>query len=227
MSIDWKKAQAALGVTADGAPGRKTYGALLARAAARTADTAIDSMAQALAQYADDFGQDATPARLAEFVAQIEHETGGFRRFVENLNYTTAAGVQRTWPSRFPTLASAQTCVRNPEALANKVYARPKEGNTQPGDGFRYRGRGALQLTFRNNYRRFGELLDLPLEANPDLAADPAVSVRIALEFFKLGRVNAAIDKGDFREARRITNGGALGLEDVAATRKRLLAVLS
>lgn len=225
--IDWKKAQARLGVLADGQPGRKTYAALLASAAATTVTTAIDTMAAALAQYAPTFGQDATPSRLAEFVAQIEHETGGFRRFVENLNYTSAAGLQRTWPSRFPTAESARPFVRNPEGLANKVYARPKEGNTQPGDGFRYRGRGALQLTFRNNYRRFGELLDLPLEANPDLAADPGVSVRIALEFFKLGRVNSVIDQGNFREARRITNGGALGLEEVAAVRKRLLAVLA
>ena len=92
--------------------------------------------------------------------------------------------------------------------------------------GWRYRGRGALQLTFRNNYRHFGQLLGIDLEGNPDLAADPAVSVLIALQFFKAGKVNAAIDQGDFREARRITNGAALGLEEVARLRAQALAFL-
>lgn len=225
MTIDWPRAQTRLGVTPDGIDGPITYSALLAHVAGRPVDSVIKSMGGMLAAKAKSYGM-TTPARLAEFVAQICNETGGFRRFVENLNYSAEA-LRRTWPSRFPTLASAKAIERNPQAIANKVYARPSEGNTQPGDGWRYRGRGALQLTFRNNYRRFGKLLGLDLEGNPDMAADPATSVLIALEFFKLGKVNQAVDRGDFREARRITNGGAIGLEEVARLRRRALEVLA
>lgn len=185
----------------------------------------VKAMARSFAAHAPAYGQDSTKPRIAEFVAQIANETGGFTKFEENLNYRAERIVQ-VWPSRVPTLAAAAPLAHNPEALANVVYNRPKEGNTQPGDGWRYRGRGALQLTFRNNYRRFGQALGMDLENNPELAADPAVSVQIALEFFKAGNVNAAIDRGDFREARRITNGGAVGLENVAALRAKALEAL-
>lgn len=201
------------------------YVPLFATVAGRAADDVIRAMARSFARHAPAFGQDGSKARIAEFVAQISNETGGFTKFHENLNYT-AKRIREVWPSRVTTDAQAAGLANNPEALANVVYARPNEGNTQPGDGWKYRGRGALQLTFRNNYRHFGQLTGLPLEAQPDLAADPAASVLIALQFFKVGKVNAAIDRGDFREARRITNGGELGLEEVARLRARALAQL-
>ena len=185
----------------------------------------VAAMARSFAAHAPAYGQDSSKPRIAEFVAQIANETGGFRVFSENLNYS-AARIREVWPARVKTMAEAQRLARNPEALANVVYQRASMGNTQPGDGWRYRGRGALQLTFRNNYRLFGQHLGIDLEGKPDLAADPAVSVQIALEFFKVGNVNRAIDRGDFREARRITNGAALGLEEVARLRARALAVL-
>lgn len=185
----------------------------------------VEAMARSFAAHAPAFGQDKSKARIAEFVAQIANETGGFRVFSENLNYRAERIVQ-VWPARVPNLTAAAPLAHNPEALANVVYQRASMGNTQPGDGWRYRGRGALQLTFRNNYRLFGQHLGIDLEGNPDLAADPAVSVQIALEFFKVGNVNAAIDRGDFREARRITNGAALGLEEVARLRAKALQVL-
>ncbi|AGH48779.1 glycoside hydrolase family protein [Sphingomonas sp. MM-1] len=223
--IDWKRAQQRLGVAADGVPGPITMTALLAFVAGRAADDAIRAMGAMLAKQAAGYGM-TTPERLAEFVAQICNETGGFRRFVENLNYSAEA-IQRTWPSRFPTLASAAPFARNPEKLANRVYDRASEGNTQPGDGWRYRGRGALQLTFRGNYRRFGQALGLPLEDAPDLAANPATSVLIALHFWRLGKVNDAVDAHDYRRARRIANGGYIGLEEVARLRVRALGVLA
>jgi putative chitinase len=83
-----------------------------------------------------------------------------------------------------------------------------------------------LQLTGRAAYKRFGDLTGLPLEGNPSLAADPADSIVIALAFFKDRGVNAAIDRGDFREARRLTNGGSIGLENVAALRAKALEAL-
>jgi len=184
----------------------------------------VTGMARSFAAHAPSYGQDSSKPRIAEFVAQIANETGGFRVFSENLNYS-AKRLREVWPNRVSPALAAQIA-HNPEAIANVVYQRASMGNTQPGDGWRYRGRGALQLTFRNNYRLFGQHLGIDLEGKPDLAADPAVSVQIALEFFKVGKVNAAIDRGDFREARRITNGAALGLEEVARLRARALAVL-
>lgn len=195
----------------------------LASPQAKPAD--VEAMARSFAAHAPAYGQDRTKPRIAEFVAQIANETGGFRVFNENLNYS-AARMRQVWPNRIRTDAEAARLAHNPEAIANVVYQRASMGNTQPGDGWRYRGRGALQLTFRNNYRQFGQRLGIDLEGNPDLAADPAVSVQIALEFFKVGNVNAAIDRGDFREARRITNGAALGLEEVARLRQKALGVL-
>ncbi|MDO6413851.1 glycoside hydrolase family 19 protein [Sphingomonas sp. BIUV-7] len=118
--------------------------------------------------------------------------------------------------------------------MANSVYARPAEGNVAPGDGWRYRGRGMLQLTFRNNYRAAGARLGIDLVAHPELAADPAVSLHIALDFWTRAGVNACCDAGDYFGARGLTNCGSrtpkvapIGLADVAARRARLLGVLA
>lgn len=228
MTIDWPRAQTRLGVTPDGIDGPITYSALLAHVAGRPVDSIIKSMGGMLAAKAKPYGM-TTPARLAEFVAQICNETGGFRRFVENLNHS-AVSLRRTWPSRFASAAAAKIYAYLPKKIANKVYG-DRMGNQRNGvnddDGWLYRGRGALQLTGKDNYERFGKLLGLNLVGNPDMAADPATSVLIALEFFKLGNVNRAVDRGDFREARRITNGGAIGLEEVARLRRKALEVLS
>ena len=182
-----------------------------------------------------------TVNRIAEFVAQTAHETGGYTKFEEGLNYS-AQGLANTWPSRFAVdpkakvkgpNAQAQALARQPEAIANAVYARPEEGNVQPGDGWRYRGRGMLQLTFRDNYKRIGDRLGIDLVGHPDRAADPATSLLIALDFWKHGEVNDCCDCGDWFGARGLTNCGSrtpkvapIGLDDVAARRARLLTVL-
>jgi putative chitinase len=92
-------------------------------------------------------------------------------------------------------------------------------------EGHVYRGRGDLQLTGKDNYARFGKLLDVDLVGSPELAAGE-IGTLIALQFFKLGNVNAAVDADDFTRARRIINGGTIGLDEVARIRERLLAVL-
>lgn len=236
--IDWAKAQAALARAGcspgavDGDRGMKTLRALLDFTAGRTLGGPGDERAAGALAWYDAYGM-TTPARLAEFLAQTSHETGGFRANVEDLTYTTAASIRRTWPSRFPTEASAQPYVRNPQALANKVYARPEEGNTRPGDGWAYRGRGDLQLTFRNGYAAMGATIGVDLVSNPDRAAEPGLSHRIALEFWRRNAVNACCDAGDFFGARGLTNCGSrtpkvapIGLADVAARRARLLTIL-
>ncbi|PTQ13719.1 chitinase [Sphingomonas oleivorans] len=223
--IDWKNVQTRLGVVPDGIPGPNSYAALFAYAADRLPDDAIRALGRSAAILFPAFDM-TTPVRVAEFVAQIANETGGFRIFEERLDYSAEA-IRRTWPSRFTSLAEAQPFARNPQKLANRVYARPSEGNSEPGDGWRYRGRGALQLTFKNNYRAAGERIGVDLVAHPEKAAEPAMSLLIALDFWRRGKVNEAVDRGDYREARRITNGGSIGLEHVAKLREKLLRVLA
>lgn len=225
-NINWRQAQTRLGVTADGVPGPRTYDALCAYIADRSVDVVDDRIAIGCAVYMPRFGQDATPARAAEFLAQCCNETGGWRAWEENLRYS-AAGMLRTWPSRFTPVTAAQA-VGRPDMIAGIAYGGRMGNAPWPSrDGYTYRGRGALQLTGKDNYRRFGDLLGVDLVAHPELAAEPDTSILIALEFFKLGAVNAAIDRGDFRQARKITNGGAIGLEHVANLRARALKVLA
>lgn len=214
------------------ADGDDRYLTLFQRLASSTANAdVVKAMARSFAAHAHAYGQDASKPRIAEFVAQIANETGGFRAFVENLNYRASVLV-RQWPSHF-TPAQAAAAVGNPVEIASRAYGGRGGNAPYPShDGYTYRGRGALQLTFRNNYRHFGQLTGLPLEEQPDLAADPADSVLIALAFFKEGNVNHYIDAGNFKAARGITNAGnpnyphPIGLEAVADLRAKALQVL-
>ena len=213
---------------------------LFASAAGRRADATMRAIAAAAATHFAAFGM-VTAARIAEFLAQTAHETGGFVRFEEDLRYS-AQRLAEVWPTRFAIDARAHVKAPNararalagrPEAIANAVYARAEEGNVQRGDGWRFRGRGMIQLTFRNNYAAAGRRLGLDLVERPDLAAEPATSLLIALDFWKRAAVNAACDAGDFRGARGLTNCGSrtprvvpIGLADVAVRRTRLLSML-
>lgn len=150
--------------------------------------------------------------RLHFFLGQLGHESGGLTVREENLNYS-AARLMAVWPSRFPTLAAAQPYARNPEKLANKVYGG-RMGNTQPSDGWRYRGRGYIQLTGRDGYRAVGQVAGLPLETNPDLAADPTKAAAVAAAFWTWKSINPSCDAGDFVTCTRKINGGTVGLDD-------------
>ena len=221
--IDWKATQKRLGVTPDGIPGRGTYTALL-RVVGPSADAAIiKSLANACVVHLPAYGVDQSVTRLADFLAQTANETGGYRVFVENLNYSSEALV-RTWPTRF-TPASAATVARKPELIASRVYDG-RMGNTQPGDGWAFRGRGMLQLTGRANYEAADRRLGLGLDTDPDLAAVPALSLLLACDFYRDRKVFAALDRGDTDGARRITNGGTIGLAHVNTLRAKLLEVL-
>lgn len=218
--IDWPKVQSRIGASPDGNPGPITYGLLV-----DIVGSPCDAVAKSLTKYAAAYGM-TTPARLAEFLAQIANETGGFVRWNENLNYSVT-GMVKTWPSHF-TQAKALTCYGHPDLIAECAYGgRMGNGAEGSGDGWKYRGRGALQLTGKDAYARFGRVLGLDLVANPDLAADPFDSTLIALEYFKELKVNDAVDQGDFTKARQLTNGGTIGLENVALLRQKLLTVLA
>ncbi len=129
-----------------------------------------------LAQY----GINQTPMRLCHFLGQIGNECGRLRILEENLNYRSAARLRAVWPTRFRTLAAARPYVNNPQALAEKVYGG--RFDNRPGDGWRYRGRGLMQITGRANYRSMGKKLGIPLEDQPDLAFDPRYALVIACE---------------------------------------------
>jgi len=155
-----------------------------------------------------------TPKREAAFLAQIAHESGELTIFVENLNYS-AKGLMATWPKRFPDLATAQKYERNPEKLANNVYAnRIGNGNEASGDGWRFRGRGPIQITGRENYQKYGSRLNVDLINNADKAATPEVGFRVAGLYWKENGLNELADGGMFETITKRINGALKGLEE-------------
>lgn len=136
-----------------------------------------------------------TPKREAAFLAQIAHESAELTRFVENLNYG-ANGLMTTFPKYFPDLPKAQQYERNQEKIANYVYAsRIGNRDETSGDGWRFRGRGPIQITGRDNYAKYGRLLNVDLVNNPDQAAAPEVGFRIAGAYWRENGLNDAADK--------------------------------
>jgi putative chitinase len=151
-----------------------------------------------------------TPARIAAFLAQVGHESGDLARTEENLNYRKETLV-RVWPSRFKTLEQAAAYEHQPEKLANHVYAgRMGNGHEASGDGFRYRGRGLIQLTGRATYATFAPWA---LET-PDWLAEAPEAARSACWYWGTRNLNALADAGDHVGICRAINGGRTGLAD-------------
>lgn len=182
-------------------------------------------LSNALALYGID-----TPARLAAFVAQVGHESAGFTRTVENLNYS-AQGLLATWPSRF-TQALAQALARKPEAIANHVYGG-RLGNRDPGDGYRYRGRGLLQITGRVNYEAVRDQLRQSVPMVPDLLelpetlAEPKWAALSACAWWHDHDLSELADRGAFDQITRRVNGGTNGAADRRARYERARAALA
>jgi putative chitinase len=165
-----------------------------------------------------------TPVRAAHFFAQTAHETGGFKLFTENLNYS-ADGLQKIFGKYFPgTLEESYS--RNPEKIANRVYAsRMGNGNEASGDGWKFRGRGALQLTGKDNYKAFSDYLKKPeIMTNPDLVAT-TYSFESAMFFFDKNKLWSICDQGvndaSILALTKRINGGTHGLEDRNAKTKK------
>ena len=158
-----------------------------------------------------------SPERAAHFFAQTSHETGGYKSFSENLNYS-AAGLQNTFGKYFPGLLEEQYA-RKPEKIANRVYGnRMGNGPESSGDGWKYRGRGALQLTGKSNYKAFSEYLKNPeIMDNPDLVSEQ-YAFESAMYFFEKNKLWTICDKGVTKETilalTKKINGGTNGLED-------------
>jgi len=159
-----------------------------------------------------------TPARAAHFFAQTAHESGDFKAFSENLNYG-AKGLLGIFKKYFPTEAKAAEYERKPEKIANLVYAnRMGNGDEASGDGYKFRGRGALQLTGKDNYKAFADYMKQPeIMDNPDLVATK-YSFESAIFFFDKNKLWSICDQGvsdaSILALTKRINGGTHGLED-------------
>lgn len=159
--------------------------------------------------------------RRAAFLAQVGHESNQFNRLEENLNYS-APRLREVFARYFPDDATARRYERQRERIANRVYAdRLGNGPEDSGDGWKYRGRGLIQVTGKSNYRDAGTELGLPLVDRPELLQDPANAVMSACWFWKSRGLNAladhapgANDDTDFRKITKAINGGLAGLEE-------------
>lgn len=165
------------------------------------------------------FGISKTQNRLHFFLAQIGHESGG-KPISENLNYS-APRLRQVWPSRFPTEASTVGFAHEPEALANHVYGGRMGNGANNGDGWKYRGRGLIQITGKDGYQNTGANSDgdgslpkLNLVTTPDLALDPAAALQVACGFWAWKKINAKCDAGDFVGVTKLINGGTVGLQE-------------
>lgn len=156
-----------------------------------------------------------TPERVAAFLSQCAHESAMFSVLTENLNYTTPARIRAMWPTRVRSDADASKLCRNPEGLANVVYAgRLGNGDTASGDGWRYRGRGLFQLTGRSNYADATQGLGRPYLGSPDLVSKPEDAALTAAWFWHVNKLNLLADKGNVRGITWAINGpGLVGLE--------------
>jgi len=151
--------------------------------------------------------------RKAAFIGQCGHECGNFKVLEENLNYRAEA-LQKLWPKRFDS-TKAQACARNPKLIANTVYSN-RMGNRDEasGDGYRFRGRGCIQLTGSANYHHAGKALGVDFIMEPDLVAIPMYAALTAGWFWDTHKLNQYADTQDYKTMTKKINGGFIGLED-------------
>jgi putative chitinase len=159
-----------------------------------------------------------TPQRIAAFLAQCGHESGGWTVFEENLNYS-AKGLLGVFKKYFPNESLANQYARKPQMIANRVYAgRMGNGSPETGDGWKYRGRGPIQLTGKNNYTLFAQsMFDnwQDIVDNPELVSqDKQIALMSAIWFWNTKDLNRYADVDDIKTMTRIINGGYNGLED-------------
>jgi putative chitinase len=184
-----------------------------------------------------------TPQRVAAFLAQTSHESGGYTMLSENLNYK-AATLAACWPNRFAVLGADKkpikengklvpTAVANaiagkPELIANLVYSsRMGNGPAESGEGWAFRGRGLKQLTGKYNYEKCGLGLGVDLVSNPDLLLEPMYAARSAGWFWKTNALSTFADKGDLEGMTKRINGGLIGYAERKAKYDKVLAAIN
>ncbi len=195
--IDWRKAQANLGVKIDGDFGPLSYAALLSRVAGRRIGTDISTP---FAVHLGGYGVDADINRLAGFLGQTAHESGGYR-------YT-----REIW---------------GPTDAQKRYDARTDLGNSKKGDGFAYRGAGWIQVTGRHWFDVIGAAFGFDLISHPEKAGEPGMATLISLEWWKRNNANSVADTGDFTKLSKLVNGGTNGLADRLALTSTAKAALS
>jgi putative chitinase len=181
---------------------------------------------EALSQLLPDYDIN-TPQRIAAFIAQCSHESAGFKFLKENLNYR-AESLMRVWPRYFPNIELAKQYAHNQEKIANRAYAnRMGNGNEGSGDGWKFCGRGLIQLTGRNNYEAFAESIETPVEEIPEYLATFEGAAQSACWFWETNGLNKWADTGDIVTLTKKINGGTLGLDDRIKHYKHALEVLN
>jgi len=167
-----------------------------------------------------------TPNRIAAFLAQCSHESGGFKTLKENLNYRWES-LRKVFPKYFNTDELAKQYAHNQEAIANKVYAnRMGNGDEASGDGFKYCGRGLIQLTGKNNYQAFADSISTDIEDIPEYLGTFEGAVQSACWFWENNNLNQFADTGDIVSLTKRINGGTIGLEDRISHYKHALEVM-
>ena len=167
-----------------------------------------------------------SPLRLAHFLAQCAHESGGFRVTEENLNYK-AEGLVATFHKYFPDEDTAQEYAHNPEKIANRVYAnRMGNGDENSGDGYHFRGHGLIQLTGRHNYTYMSQDFGVSLDEVVEFLATPKGAVESAGWFWNNSKVNSAADEDNCEAVTRKVNGGTIGLDEREANTAKFKEIL-
>jgi putative chitinase len=165
--------------------------------------------------------------RIAMFLAQYGHETGGFTKLEENLNYTSAERLLAVFPKYFKTIDNAKKYAGKPEAIANLVYAnRMGNGAPETGHGYKYRGRAYCHLTGLSNYKACSEAIGIDLVGQPNLACNHATGAIVGAWFWSTNKLNDFADKKDVEGATKKINGGKNGLEERKALFNRCMASL-
>ncbi len=180
----------------------------------KTKHSVLDVYAEPLHEVAEYYDMYVNSKRAAAFLAQVAHESGGFNFVKENLNYS-AKGLMGTFKKYFPTEDLAKQYERKPEKIANRVYAnRMSNGDEASGDGYRFCGRGLIQLTGRANYTKFAADLGISLDETVAYLETPQGAVSSAGWFWDNNNLNQYCDADDFVTLTKRINGGTIGLED-------------
>ena len=231
--IDWKKTQQNIGAGVDGQPGRETWGRLMGKAVGHPYDDTMRRLGESAAKHFPMYDIDQSAARIEGMIAETGHETGGFRKWEEDLSYS-AQRLAEVWPNRFALNPRAKVkvpndlakrCHRRPQDIARETYgarmgnlARENDNDANE-DGWQYRGRGPTMLTGKANYIIAAGLTGMNLLSLPELAADPFGGLLIACAFYKKNGIFRLMDAGDNEGERRAVNGGLIGYKEVQEIR--------
>jgi len=187
---------------------------LLTHMCPQTKASILEGYLEPLNTVAEYYDMNVNPARLAGFLAQTAHESGGYTAIKENLNYS-AKGLRGTFGKYFSNDEIANQYAKKPERIANRVYAnRMSNGPEESGDGYRFCGRGLIQLTGRANYTKFAQDLNMSIEDTVAYLETPNGAVASAGWFWDNNKLNQYCDSGDFVTLTKRINGGTIGLED-------------